>query len=129
MKNLYLSAIVFISVIFLGLTACNSNKNVSGQKKYKARFEVKALCSNYTFSVIEGNIDTTLVVANWQNPQTKKIYKNAFALANPCILPSNLKEGDTFYFVIDDNPPKNECIVCMAYYPTPSKSLNIKIVK
>lgn len=129
MKNLFVSTLVFMSVILLSFTACKSSNNVSGKKVYKARFEVKALCSNYTFSVIEGNIDPSLVVANYKDETTGKSYKNAFAVKNPCIIPTNLKEGDTFYFVIDDNPPKNECVVCMAYYPTPSKSLDIKIVK
>lgn len=123
---------LLISIAFFTCTllcACNSNHSMGGKTKYKARFEVAGICSNYTFSVVEGNIDTSLVVANWTDPQTDKTYKNAFGVKNPCILPADLKQGDTFYFVIDENPPKNECIVCMAYYPTPEKSLDIKIVK
>ena len=118
--------IALVAVFFYG---CAENSNPSGQAKYKARLEVAGICSNYTFSVIEGNIDTSLVVAEWTDPQTDKTYKNAFAVKNPCILPTGIKKGDVFSFVINANPSKSECAVCMAYYPTPPKSLDIKVVK
>lgn len=129
MKNLYFSVLVLLSVILLSFGACNSSSNTSGKAKYKARFEVKALCSNYTFSVVEGSIDPSLVMAGYTDEHSGKTYKNAFGVKNPCLIPADLKEGDTFYFIIDANPPKNECIVCMAYYPTPEKKLDIKVVK
>lgn len=129
MKNLRVAFVVCLSAIVVGFSACGSAGNTSGKTKYKARFEVAGICSNYTFSVIEGNIDTSQVVAEWKDPQTGELYKNAFAVANPCLLPQGLKKGDTFYFVIDEDPPKNECAVCLAYYPTPEKRLNIKIVQ
>ncbi len=83
---------------------------------------------NYTLSVIEGNIDTSLVNGSWTDESTGKSYKQAFGLANPCDFPETIKEGDEFYFVIDTAKGKN-CAVCMAYYPTPSRKLSIKVVE
>ena len=101
-------------------------KNAAGTK-YKARLEIKAICYNYTLSLLEGSLDTSQVVASWTDENTNVSYKNAFALANPCDFPSTLKQGDEFYFVIDTAKPK-DCIVCMAYYPKPPKALSIKVV-
>ena len=94
---------------------------------FKGRLEVKALCMNYTISVIEGDIDTSLVVPSWTDESTNKTYKNAFALGSRCTFPAEIKEGEEFYFVIDSSASQ-QCAVCMAYYPTPEKKLPIKVV-
>lgn len=125
MKNVM---IVILLVSGATLAGCGNHGSLFGKYKYKARFEVEGICLNNTFSVIDGVIDTSLVVTNWTNPQSGKTYKNAFAMANPCLLPKNLKQGDTFYFVIDEKPRQNDCMVCLAYYPTPPKRLHIKLV-
>lgn len=124
MKTFQLIVIVVAITTFV---SCG-HKATTGTSRLKARFEVKGLCSNYTFSIIEGRLDTSLVEASWTNPQTNKTYKNAFGLVSACDLPASLKEGDTFYFEIDKNEPK-QCAVCMAYYPTPEKKLNIKVLE
>lgn len=95
--------------------------------RYTGRLEVAGICKNYTISVIEGEMDKKLVEAEWTDASTQKKYTNAFKLGNPCDFPAAIKAGDTFHFVIDTSPSK-ECIVCMAYYPTPSKALSIKVV-
>ena len=123
--NKVIITLTFLSA-FLHFNCTSANK--SGTKKYKARLEISGICSNYTFSVVEGDMDTTYVVPNWTDPNTGKSYQNVFAVKNPCLLPAGLKEGDVFDFVIDTSPPKNECIVCMAFYPVPPKSLDIKVV-
>ncbi|MFT4093462.1 MAG: hypothetical protein QM640_07465 [Niabella sp.] len=123
MKSLKITVILFAFI----LISCHPVSKSNSGSKLKARFEVKALCSNYTFSIIEGAIDTSMVEASWTNPQTNKTYKNAFGIKNPCDLPANLKEGDEFYFEIDNKQSK-PCVACMAYYPTPAKKLNIKVL-
>ena len=82
---------------------------------------------NYTISVPEGNIDTSLIVADWTDDVTGKPYQNVFKLGSPCTFPATIKQGDEFYFVIDSSQAQN-CAVCLAYYPTPKKTLPIKIV-
>ena len=93
---------------------------------YKGKLVRKAMCMNYTISVMSGNIDTALVVAHWQDPNTGDVFTNAFSLGSPCTFPSNINEGDEFYFNIDNGQVQN-CAVCLAYYPTPEKHLSIKV--
>ncbi|MBL7703307.1 MAG: hypothetical protein JNM14_13740 [Ferruginibacter sp.] len=121
----------FLSGIFLlTVSAANCNKKDKESKifseVFKGRLEIKAICMNYTVSVLD-KADTLNVVPNWTDETTKKTYKNVFALANPCNFPDSIKQGDEFYFVIDTLSTK-PCMVCMAYYPTPGKKLPIKIV-
>jgi hypothetical protein len=82
---------------------------------------------NYTIRLLEGNMDTSMIVGNWTDENTKISYNNVFALQNPCAFPATIKQGDDFYFIIDTTevPP---CAVCMAYYPIPGKKLPIKII-
>jgi hypothetical protein len=121
--------LLFLSAIFI-LTAsadkCGNKKTETG--KYKARLEIKALCMNYTLRLLEGDIDTSLIVADWTDESTGKAYKNVFALGSRCTFPATIEQGDDFYFVID-TIQKQDCAVCMAYYPTPPKKLSIKVVE
>lgn len=94
---------------------------------YKGRLEIKALCMNYTLSIQNKNFDTSMVVANWTDESTGKNYKNVFELGSKCTFPASLNEGDEFYFTIDTTSVQN-CMVCMAYYPTPAKKLSIKVL-
>ncbi|MBO9619292.1 MAG: hypothetical protein J7539_09685 [Niabella sp.] len=120
---------LLLVIAIAAITSCAPKASSNATHRYKARFEVAGLCSNYTFSVIEGAIDPALVVASWTNPQTKKTYKKAFAISNPCSFPSTLKQGDTFYFEIVPEDKSQNCAVCMAYYPTPEKRLTIKVIQ
>jgi hypothetical protein len=120
---------VFLSAIFfLTISADKCDKKKKAGSVYKAKLEIKALCMNYTIKVVEGNIDTSLIVANWTNEATGKTHTNVFALGSPCTFPSSIQQGDEFYFSIDTAAVKN-CAVCMAYYPTPPKKLSIKVVE
>ncbi|GAB3008751.1 hypothetical protein GCM10027051_06550 [Niabella terrae] len=119
--------LICIAAILL-LAACTPIAQKTTGKRYKGKFEVAGLCSNYTFSNTDGTIDESLVVPLWTNPQTGKIYSSAFTVKNPCDLPKDLKEGDEFYFEITNGPEKN-CAVCLALYPTPEKKLNIKVLE
>lgn len=105
-----------------------SNKKTADAGTYKGKLEVKALCMNYTISLVEGNLDTSLIVANWTDESTGKSYKNVFGLGSPCTFPASVQQGDEFYFTIDTTQ-KKDCAVCMAYYPTPSKKLMIKVLE
>lgn len=84
---------------------------------------------NYTFSLAEGKADTTLFNASWTDETTGKTYKNAFGLVNPCDFPSSINEGDEFRFVIDSTTKGKECAVCLAYYPTPSKKIWVRVIQ
>lgn len=110
----------------LSLSAGDCHKKKTGQ--YKGKLEIAAICMNYTVRVIDGNIDTSLVVSNWTDETTNKSYNNVFRLGNGCDFPASIKQGDEFYFTIDTTEEKR-CAVCMAYYPTPPKKLSIKVIE
>ncbi|HEX4875420.1 MAG TPA: hypothetical protein VFV31_02035 [Chitinophagaceae bacterium] len=104
------------------------NELTVSNETYKGRLEIAGICKNYTISLLEGKIDTSRIESSWKNDADQKTYLNVFRLGNPCTLPDTIKQGNEFYFTIDTSK-QNDCIVCMAYYPTPVKSLNIKVVK
>jgi hypothetical protein len=102
-------------------------KNITSTSCFKGRLEVKGICSNYTIKLLEGNIDTSRIAAIWKDEVTGKTHANVFALESPCTFPATLKEGDEFYFTLDGS--KQQCTVCMAYYPKPQKALSIKVLE
>jgi len=122
MKVILSTAIIFAA---LNLTNCSSQKAQSSTC-FKGRLEIKGICSNYTIKLLEGNLDKSKIAAEWKDETTGKSYLNVFALGSPCTFPSPIKEGDEFYFTLDDT--RQNCPVCMAYYPTPPKKLSIKIM-
>ena len=81
---LLLSAIFLLTV---SADKCGKKKTETG--KYKARLETKALCMNYTIRLLEGNIDTSLITANWIDESTGKSYTNVFGLGSRCTFPPN----------------------------------------
>ena len=119
----------FLSLIFsLTISADKCGKKKTGSSgKYKAKLETKGICMNYTLRLLEGNIDTSLITSSWTDETTGKSYTNVFGLGSPCTFPSNIEQGDDFYFVIDTTQ-KQQCAVCLAYYPTPPRKLSIKVV-
>ena len=119
--------ILFVSALaMLALTNFQCRKDNDLVGCFKGRLEIKGICMNYTIKVLEGNMDTSMVQAVWTDPSTSQTHTNVFGLASPCNFPSNLNEGDEFYFKIDKSP-NNNCAVCMAYYPTPEKKLGIHV--
>lgn len=119
--------LVLSAVFVLTVSAERCSGDSKDPVRYKGKLEVKGLCMNYTLSLLEGKIDTTLINASWTDEMTGKTYRQAFGLGNPCQFPDTIKEGDEFYFYIDSSKQEN-CAVCMAYYPTPSHKLSVKVV-
>lgn len=109
------------------LSSATCNKAATESTCLRGRLEIQGICSNYTIRLLEGNLDTSLINTTWVDENTGKTYKNVFGLANPCIFDKDLKEGDEFYFRLDSTTAR-DCMVCMAYYPTPRKKLTIKVL-
>jgi hypothetical protein len=119
--------ILLSSIFLLSATAKSCKEQQLPPGCYKGRLEIKALCMNYTISIQSKNFDTSMVVANWTDETTGKAYKNVFDLGSKCNFPDSIRAGDEFYFMIDSSSVQN-CMVCMAYYPTPPKKLPIKVL-
>ena len=114
------------SLLLLSNSDCGK-KGGSG-KTYRGRLEVAGICMNYTIAFTGDSPDSSLFNAEWTDEVTGKQYENVFRLGNPCDFPPTIKAGDSFDFVIDTAKGK-ECMVCLAYYPTPSRAVSIKVVK
>lgn len=120
-----------VLILFLTAIICASNsdcKNKTRQTRFQGKLEIKAICSNYTISLQSGEIDQSKIESSWTDESTGRLYKNVFALGNPCEFPKDIMQGDIFYFEMDTTE-QAPCMVCEAYYPKPSKKLNIKVVK
>ena len=64
---------------------------------------------------------------NKKKTNTGKNYTDVFGLAEACKFPNSINEGEEFNFIVD-TIESEPCIVCNAYYPTPSRKLKIKVV-
>jgi len=113
--------------LFSFLLLSNSNCDKKMSTVYHGRLEVKGICMNYTICINGDKTDPALVEKSWTDPTTGTTYSNVFKLGSPCTFPPGIEQGDEFDFMIDSSP-RQDCAVCMAYYPTPEKSLAIKIV-
>ena len=122
MKTFILAPFAFILMV-----TTDKCKNKNENSVYKGKLEVKGMCMNYTIKLLEGNIDTSKLVADWKNESTGKTHTNVFALGSVCNFPPTINEGDEFSFTIDTTYVSN-CAVCLAYYPKPAKSIAIKVV-
>lgn len=122
MKLVLLTPLFF----FLSLSA-DKCKSTRIDPVYKGRLEVKGICMNYTIKLLEGNMDATKIDSDWKDEVTGKTHTNVFALGSVCTFPATIKEGDEFYFTLD-TITKQQCAVCLAFYPKPAKSLSIKVV-
>ncbi|MGI8600350.1 MAG: hypothetical protein ACR2KB_13945 [Chitinophagaceae bacterium] len=94
---------------------------------FKGRLEIKGICMNYTIKLLEGEMDPALYQKSWTDQHSGKTHTNVFALASQCTFPAEIKEGDEFYFKIETETNQN-CGVCLAFYPAPSKKLAIRII-
>ena len=116
----------FLLLAISTLALSNSECNKKNDRTYKGRLEIKAICSNYTIGLLEGDLDSSMYVSKWTDENTGKTYSNVFKLDQPCNFPDSIDAGEEFYFQVDS--VKKDCIVCMAYYPVPPKAIAIKVV-
>jgi hypothetical protein len=119
--------ILLLAGLFILCSAYECNKSKSG--RLRGKLVIKELCSHFVVQVISGNVDTSKVVNEWKDEKRKATFDKVFTVANRCDFPSSLNEGDEFEFSFDPNPAPQNCAVCMAYYPIPSKTNPIKIQK
>jgi hypothetical protein len=115
-----------ILILTISADQCGKKKNKAAGT-FKAKLETKGICMNYTLRLLDGDIDTSMINANWTDESTGKSYNNVFGLGSPCTFPKDIEQGDDFYFVIDTTQ-KQQCAVCLAYYPSPPRKLSIKVV-
>ena len=119
--------LTFITLVLALLALQCSNKKTITANCYKGRLEIKGICMNYTIKLLDGSIDTARISSRWTDEHTGREYTNVFGLGSPCDFSANIKEGEEFYFAIN-NTSTPDCAVCQAYYPTPPKKLSIGVL-
>jgi len=119
----------YISFAFLLLLfACKSTHKInSDTDTLKGRLVVSELCGHYIIELISGQIDSSKLAVDWHDEKRNATYKQSFSVINVCSFEkAGLKEGDVFSFKVDGNATPETCAVCMAYYPTPQRSVAVK---
>ena len=86
-----LTTVLLVSI----LSSCSGSKK-SGSQTLKARLEVQGICSNYTIKLLEGNLDKSLIEANWTDETTGTAYTNVFGLPIPVTFLPALKKAMSF---------------------------------
>ena len=124
-----------ILLILLPLMQCDSidpllkDPSCEEGPKYLGKLAVQGICMNYVITV-EGEVpeewyEKGFVAKNWVDPYEEVTYSNAFRLGSICDFPDKIKEGDQFYFTLIKE--EQLCAQCLAYSPTPTETLSIKV--
>ena len=94
----------------------------------QGRLALKGICMNYVIEVLDP-INPDWVEAEWVHPDTEVVYTNAFRLGSVCSFDESLSEGDLFTFEASPEPfeGNEKCAVCLAYSPTPNKTLYLRL--
>lgn len=123
--------VFLLGLIVVSLTAyrCN-NRAVPADGVLKGKLVIKELCGHYVVQVMDAKLDGALVANGWRDDKRNKTYDNVFTVSNRCgFAKANLYEGAEFEFMFDKNPPPEDCLVCMTYYPTPDKKNIIRVLQ
>ena len=119
------SLFLFYIIIFFSCDK-DTEKAMEQEICYSGKLVKKGICMNYVIEVLDPIPDKNLIEISWRDEFSDKEYKNVFTLGSICDFPSHIIEGDIFNFSVLENY-NQQCAVCLAYTPTPEKSLNIRL--
>ena len=119
------SLFLFYIIIFFSCDK-DTEKAMEQEICYSGKLVKKGICMNYVIEVLDPIPDKNLIEISWRDEFSDKEYKNVFTLGSICDFPSHIIEGDIFNFSVLENY-NQQCALCLAYTPTPEKSLNIRL--
>ena len=91
---------------------------------------ISEICNHYVVALVSGKLDPAVLTARFHDEKRKSDYTNVFSVESRCsFAKAGISEGDLFTFEIASSDYKEDCMVCMAYYPTPPTRLSIINVK
>ena len=102
--------------------------DVEQDKIYTGKLVIQGICMNYVIQVNDTDFPQELIEKNWTYEASGVAYENVFALESVCNFPEDVKEGDSFNFMIG-NKNKDGCTVCLAYSQVPKKYLSITVIE
>ena len=111
--------------LFLLLTSCNDD---DGLNTFKGKLVKKGICMNYVIEVKDSDFPQEILEKKWTDGSSEKKYEKVFRLHSICDFPDNIKENDSFDFIIDNEKKDQMCAICYAYTPTPEKSVSITVL-
>ena len=119
------SLFLFYIIIFF---SCDKDTEKAMEKEicYSGKLVKKGICMNYVIEVLDSDFNKNLIEIIWADEFSDKEYQNVFTLASVCDFPNDIMEGEIFNFSVLENY-NEQCAVCLAYTPTPEKSLNIRL--
>jgi hypothetical protein len=113
-----------------GINSCKTASKADNTSLLVGKLVISEICSHLVVSVESGNISPDKLTASFRDEKRATSFNNVFTIANTCNFEkTGIKEGDRFYFEIIPNTAQEECMVCMAYYPTPEAKLSITRIK
>ena len=131
-----------VFLILLLLIACGNDDDVEQDKIYTGKLVIQGVCMHYVIQVNDTDFPQELIEKNWTDEASGIEYENVFALRgngdtseSVCDFPENIKEGDSFQFMIGNKKRikltsfLNDCAVCDAYSQAPKKYLSITVIK
>ena len=74
----------------------------SNIKSFSGKLIKQGICMNYVIQVNDVNFPQDLIEKKWVNEFSQIEYENVFALKSVCDFPENIKEDDSFNFIIDN---------------------------
>ena len=123
--NIKKSFFLFFITIFFSCDK-DTEKTADLEICYSGKLVKKGICMNYVIEVLDPMFDKNLIEISWRDEFSDKEYQNVFTLGSVCDFPIDISEGDIFNFSVIENY-NQQCAVCLAYTPTPEKSLNIRL--
>lgn len=113
-----------------GITSCKTSAKADPTVPLIGKLVISEICSHLVVSVESGNISPDKLTPSFKDEKRATSFNNVFTIANTCSFEkTGIKEGDRFYFEVISNKVQEECMVCMAYYPTPGAKLSIANIK
>ena len=119
---------VFLINLVMFFFSCETEKKTTESLEtcFTGKLVKKGICMNYVIEVMDENFDKNLIEINWLDDSSNQEFQNVFTLASVCDFPNDIMEGDIFNFSVLENY-NQQCAVCLAYTPTPEKSINIRL--
>ena len=119
--------VLLINLVMFFFSCETEKKKTEGLETcFTGKLVKKGICMNYVIEVMDENFDKNLIEINWLDDSSNQEFQNVFTLASVCDFPNDIMEGDIFNFSVLENY-NQQCAVCLAYTPTPEKSINIRL--
>ncbi|KYP14304.1 hypothetical protein [Flavihumibacter sp. CACIAM 22H1] len=126
--RVYMSCFLLLTLTFI--SGCKSGSRTSASGPLIGKLVISEICNHFVVAVESGKIDPAKLTGHFRDEKRAAEFTRVFTVVNSCsFAQAGIKEGDRFYFETTPARINQDCMVCMAYYPTPAASLSIINIK